>query len=242
MADKYGSRGVIALHAPMQNTNMQPEFEMLRPHGINNQIYRIELGASDEAMAAAMENSVSCDPDIVALGVSMEMHDWSVARQALHRSILQARIGSKPLVLAADATVTALRALGASRISVLSPMAKRNSVSARAYYEAMGFEVAEDHCLGVQRSANIPKLSDDAIVRGFEDMDRPDVDTLLHVGGALSALPLIQKIEEKHGKPVVSVNAATYWMALRWLRIEDPIVGYGELLKLPLPKGAQLQA
>ncbi len=242
MADRYSARGVIALHAPMQNTNMQPEFDMLRPHGINNQIYRIELGASDDKLAAAMGNSVSCDPDIVALGVSMEMHDWSVERQALHRSILQEAIGSTPLVLAADATVTALRAVGARRISILSPMAKRNSLSARTYYEAMGFEVAGDHCLGVQRSADIPKLSDDAILRGFEDMDRPDVDTLLHVGGALTALPLIQPLEEKHGKPVISVNAATYWMALRWLRVEDPVVGFGQLLKLPLPEGARLQA
>lgn len=242
MDDKYGSRGVIALHAPMQNINMQPEFEMLRPPGINNQIYRIELGASDEELAAAMGKSISCDPDIVALGVSMEMHDWSVARQAEHRSVLQKAIGSTPLVLAADATVTALRAVGARRISILSPMGKQNSVSARAYYEALGFEVAADYSLGVQRSSDIPKLSNDVIVQKFEEMDRPDVDTLLHVGGALCALPLVQQLEEQHNKPVISVNAATYWMALRWLRVEDPIVGFGQLLKLPLPEGARLQA
>lgn len=242
MDNKYGPRGVIALHAPMQNINMQPEFEMLRPHGINNQIFRVELGASDEKLAAGMKDSISCDPDIVALGVSMEMHDWSVARQAQHRSILQGAIGSTPLVLAADATVTALRAVGARRISILSPMVKQNSVSARDYYQGMGFDVAQDHCLGVRRSADIPKLSDDAIVRGFEDIDLPDVDTLLHVGGALSALTLTQQLEDKHGKPVISVNAATYWMALRWLRVEDPMAGFGQLLKLPLPEGTQLQA
>ncbi len=242
MLHKYGSRGVIALHAPMQNINMQPEFEMMRPDGVNNQIYRIELGSTDDDIAQTMASAVSCEPDVVALGVSMEMHDWSAARQIQHRATLQAAIGDIALVLAADATVTALRAVGAQCISILSPMGESQSASARAFYEAMGFAVAGDHCLGVQRSADIPKLRDETILEAFETIDRPEVDTLLHVGGALCTLPLVERLEARHGKAVVSVNAATYWMSLRWLGIEDRIDGFGKLLTLALPEGARLQA
>lgn len=242
MPHKYGSRGVIALHAPMQNINMQPEFEMLRPDGVNNQTYRIELGSSDDDIARTMANATSCEPDVVALGVSMEMHDWSPARQSQHRATLEAAVGDIAVVLAADATVTALRAVGARRISILSPMGENQSASARAFYEAMGFSVAHDHCLGVQRSADIPKLDDQTILDAFKAIDLPEVDTLVHVGGALCALPLVEQLEAEHGKPVISVNAATYWMSLRWLGISDEISGFGKLLTLPLPDGARLQA
>jgi maleate isomerase len=43
MPDRYGPRGVFAIVAPLQNANMQPEFEMLRPDGISNQIYRFDI-------------------------------------------------------------------------------------------------------------------------------------------------------------------------------------------------------
>lgn len=235
MPDRFGPRGVIALHVPLQNANMQPEFEMLRPPGINNQIYRIDLATPDrvsEATASVIKGALGCWPDIVVVGNSIEMHDWSAERQDRHRAILQAAIGETPIVLAPDATVAALRAIGARRISMLSPMQEHASASARAYYEAMGFEVAANHCLGVQRSEDIIKVTDDAIVRAFEEMDRPDIDTLLHVGAALSVLPLVDALEKRHGKPIVSVNAASYWMALRKLGVADRIEGFGRLLSV----------
>lgn len=237
MPDRYGSRGVIALHVPLQNSNMQPEYEMLRPSGINNQIYRIDLGTADkvsEATAAVIGGSLGCWPDIVVVGNSIEMRDWSVDRQNHHRRILQEAIGDIPLVLGGDATVAALQAIGAKRISMLSPMHKRYSGSARAFYEAMGFDVAQDHCLDVQVPEDIIKVPDDRIIEAFAEMDQPDIDALLHVGGALSVVPLVERLEQKHGKPVITVNAASYWMALRKLGVDDQIDGYGSLLSKPL--------
>ncbi len=237
MPDRFGPRGVIALHVPLQNANMQPEYEMLRPKGINNQIYRIDLGTADkvsEATAAVIKGARGCWPDIVVVGNSIEMRDWSVARQDRHRAILTEAISPIPLVLGGDATVAALRTVGARRIALLSPMHKRYSGSARAFYEAMGFEVVVDHCLGVQLPQDIIKVTDAEIIAAFEEMDRPDVDTLVHVGGALSVLPLVDMLEKKHGKPVITVNVASYWMALRRLGVEDKIAGFGRLATLPL--------
>ncbi len=235
MPDRYGPRGVIALHVPLQNANMQPEYEMLRPAGINNQIYRIDLGQAgkvSEATAAVIKGALGCWPDIVVVGNSIEMRDWSVARQDHHRTLLQAAIGTIPLVLGGDATLAALKAVGARRIALLSPMHKRYSGSARAFYEAMGFEVVVDHCLGVQLPQDIIKVTDDQILAAFAEMDRPEVDTLVHVGGALSVLPLVERLERTHAKPVVTVNAASYWAALRKLGVTDKIDGFGRLLRL----------
>ena len=238
MTDRYGPRGVVALHVPLQNSNMQPEYDMLRPQGINNQIYRIDLGTPDkvsEATAAVIKGCLGCWPDIVVVGNSIEMRDWSIERQKKHRRILQNAIGDIPLILGGDATVLALQAVGVRKVAMLSPMHARYSGSARSFYEAMGFDVVVDHCLDVQRPEEIIKVPDDVILQAFEEMDRPEVDTLLHVGGALAVLPLVEQLEAKHGKPVIAVNAASYWCALKKLGLADQIEGFGALLKLPLP-------
>jgi len=43
-------------------------------------------------------------------------------------------------------------------------------------------------------------------------------------------VPLVQELEDRFGKPVLSVNAATYWYELRKMGINDPIPGFGKLL------------
>jgi maleate isomerase len=50
------------------------------------------------------------------------------------------------------------------------------------------------------------------------------------LGGALGIVAMIEELEARYGKPVVSVNAATYWYALRRLGITDPMPGFGQLL------------
>jgi maleate isomerase len=38
------------------------------------------------------------------------------------------------------------------------------------------------------------------------------------------------EIEATHGKPLVGVNVATYWKALRSIGITDRVAGFGRLL------------
>ena len=60
-------------------------------------------------------------------------------------------------------------------------------------------------------------------------IDHDDVDTFLHVGGALGITGMIQQLEQTLGRPIVAVNAATYWYALRRHGIVDPLIGFGTL-------------
>jgi maleate isomerase len=45
------------------------------------------------------------------------------------------------------------------------------------------------------------------------------------------AIEIIERLERETGKPVVSSNQATLWYALRKLRIQGRIKGFGRLLK-----------
>ncbi len=233
MPDRFGPRGTFAVIIPLQNANMQPEFEAMRPEGINNQIYRFDISAhnaASDAVVEAVSGSKLCWPDMIIGTVSMEMHAWSRDQQADYRAKFNEQAGDIPTVLSTDATEAALRTIGAKRIGILAPMSPENSESAQKYYETGGFEVPYTTSLMVKRSEDIIKVTLDEINAGLADIDHDDVDTLLHVGGALGIVGMIEELEARFGKPVISVNAATYWYALRKHGIADPLPGFGQLL------------
>ena len=70
----------------------------------------------------------------------------------------------------------------------------------------------------------------DQVIAAFEEINKPDIDTLVHVGGALGIVSMIAELEDHFRKPIVSVNAATYWYALRQIGVNDPMPGFGQLL------------
>jgi maleate isomerase len=66
----------------------------------------------------------------------------------------------------------------------------------------------------------------DAIV----EVNGPDVDAILQVGTNLAMARLAGIAEFWLDKPVLAINTATYWWALRQNGIEDKIDGFGSLL------------
>ena len=55
MPDRFGPRGVFAVIIPQQNANMQPEYERMRPDGINNQMYRFDISDHDRVAEAVLK-------------------------------------------------------------------------------------------------------------------------------------------------------------------------------------------
>jgi len=58
-----------------------------------------------------------------------------------------------------------------------------------------------------------------------------DVDAIIQVGTNLSMVRLAAAAEVWLGKPVIAINTATYWHALRQNGITDKIPGLGRLLE-----------
>jgi len=234
MPDRFGPRGVFALFIPLQNANMQPEYEMLRPQGISNQIYRFTLEIPDrvpEAVLRVIKGGLGCWPDQVIVGNNVEMRIWTPDQHAEYRAQLQEAIGDVPLVTATDACVAALKTMGAKRIAALSPMSDVYSQSVQDYYQAMGFEVPYHAGLQVKKPEDIIKVSLEEALAGFRKLDHDDVDTFLHVGAALGIVDMVEELERELGRPIVSTNIATYWYALRQHGINDVLEGFGQLAR-----------
>jgi len=57
------------------------------------------------------------------------------------------------------------------------------------------------------------------------------VDAVIQVGTNLSMVKLAAHLELTLGKPVIAINTATYWHALRACGITDRVAGFGRLLE-----------
>ena len=233
MANLYGPRGVFAIVAPLQNANMQPEFELLRPVGISNQIYRFDIsdhGNAPEAVISAIPGTLGCKPDLILCGNSVEMSDWTVEKQQDYRNRLAEKSKGVPVLTATDACQAALQELNAQRLAILSPMGEKQARGAQDYYKSLGYDVPHITWLDIKKSEDIISATESQMTDAFKRLDHDDVDTFLHLGGALPLIGLVSDLEQSLDRPVVSTNAASYWYALRSHGIKDRINGYGSLL------------
>ena len=65
----------------------------------------------------------------------------------------------------------------------------------------------------------------------MRELDDDEVDALLQVGTALPTVTVAAEAERWLGKPVLAINAASYWDAIRRCGIEDRVLGIGRILE-----------
>ena len=78
---------------------------------------------------------------------------------------------------------------------------------------------------------DIAKVTPQRLTEVIAHLDGPDVDAIVQVGTNLSMVQLAADTEQALGKPVIAINTATYWHALRAIGIDDKISGLGRLLE-----------
>jgi maleate isomerase len=65
----------------------------------------------------------------------------------------------------------------------------------------------------------------------LRELDGPGVEAIVQAGTNLSMVRLADEAERWLGKPVIAINAATLWHALRACGISDRFAGFGSLLR-----------
>jgi maleate isomerase len=127
------------------------------------------------------------------------------------------------------ASVTeALKLLGTTRISIASPYEEWLNEKLRVFMEKNGFEVAAIKGLGTQAHASVPLSEIEALVKS---VDRPDAQAIFVSCTDFRTLEIIESLEQKLGKPVISSNSASMWKMLRLLGDTRVVPGAGQLFR-----------
>lgn len=244
-SDSLGHRGKFGVLVPSTNTAVQPEFDAMRPVGVTNHTSRIVIpddpvrddadfarlmAGIQAATAQAVDAVMTCHPDRLVLGMSAESFwDGAGGAGALRRQL--ERQAGVPVTLAADACREALaRYGGPRRLGILTPYMPLGDERARAFFTELGFDVVALKGLRCTSPTQIAHLSERELAGSLRALDGPDVQAIVQVGTNLAMARLAGSAEAWLGKPVIAVNAATYWWALRQHGVTDKVAGFGALL------------
>jgi maleate isomerase len=246
MKDALGWRAKLGVLGPSTNTIVQPDFEAMRPVGVTNHYSRIftpnSKALSNETFLAgtkiiannvldAVASVMTCEPDYLVMGMSAITFYGGVAgAKAFEATVTNA--SGLGVSCGSLATTAALRAFGdVKKIAFLSPYYPAANDEVRRYFEEEGFEVGKDHCLQCPSWVAISQVQEEDLVEVIKMIDGDDVDAIVQVGTNLSMVRLAAAAELWLSKPVVAINAATYWHALRANGIQDNIADCGRILQ-----------
>ncbi len=246
MRDALGYRAKFGVLGPSTNTIVQPEFDEMRPAGVTNHYSRIVIENAkavsnesfmagtkmiDEGTEEAVRGVMTCAPDYLVMGMSaVTFYGGAEGAQAWKNRIESvAGIG---ISMGSESVAAALQAIGGiKKIAFLSPYFPVANTEVKNYFSDHGYETVRD--IPMQRPswlgiAETPfSLTRDTVKK----LDSDDVDAIIQVGTNLSMARLAPKLELELGKPVIAINTATYWHALRTFGITDKVQGFGRLLE-----------
>ena len=245
MTDSLGFRKKFGVVAPSTNTSVQPEYDAMQPHGVTNHFSRIvipDTPVTDNKSFMVMLNNIrnatmdavdavaTCSPDHVILAMSAEAFwDGEQGARALQRRIEKhARTG---VTLGSSACRAALKCYGKiRRIGVVTPYMPVGDQQVRKYFTDIGLDVVNLiglKCASPMLISHVQKRElRDAVLRA----NRGKVDAVIQVGTNLAMGEVAAMAEFWLDKPVLAINTATYWHALRQNGIMDKVHGWGSLL------------
>ena len=117
------------------------------------------------------------------------------------------------------------------RIAFVSPYYPAANAHVSRFLTDAGFEVARDVCLRCTSWTDIAMQPRERLLKVLRDeLDGDDIDAICQVGTNLSMVRLADEAERWLGKPVIAINTATYWHALRTNGLMDQMDGFGRLM------------
>ncbi|MGB0752130.1 MAG: maleate cis-trans isomerase family protein [Gammaproteobacteria bacterium] len=245
MTDSLGYRRKFGVLAPSTNTSVQPEFDRMRPAGVTNHFSRIYIPDNpvnnDEdfnqlmidiraELMNAVDRLMTCKPDYVVMGMSAETFwDGLEGSVELQRRI-EERAGVK-VAMGSDACQAALRRYGdIKRIAVVTPYMPIGDENVIKFFADCGIEVVNLIGLKCESPVAIAHVTEKELRDTIIAVDGQDVEAIVQVGTNLAMGRVAGIAEFWLDKPVLAINTATYWWALRQNGIKDKVEGWGSLL------------
>lgn len=245
MVDTLGWKAKFAVLAPSTNTSVQPEYDDMRPRGVTNHFCRIPIPDTKvhddasfmemlhnirNATAASVDVAMSMSPDCVIMGMSAETFwDGSGGAEKLQAS-LEEKTNGKPVIMGSTAVDAALKAYGnIRRLGIITPYMPVADEQVRKFFTDLGYEVVHIKGLKSPSPMMIAHETPQTLKRAAQEVSL-GVDAVVQCGTNLAFAAVAAQAEFWLEMPVIAINTATYWHALRTMGINDKVDGFGRLL------------
>ncbi len=239
-----GWRARLGFLVPPGNPTVEAEMMALAPEGVSLHFHRMAVGGGvpgaldnqDErirTMIGSLDASVALlsmvKPDIIVIAHTATSYYLGRAREAEILARLAAASGTR-IVTAFGSVVAALERLGVHRVALGAPYSPETTAQGHARLEAHGFAVVRSDNL-----KGVTNIYDETAERAYglaRRVDRPEAEAVFLSGTGMPTLPVLDLLEADLMKPAISSASAMMWHALRSCGVNQPIPGYGRLLRL----------
>jgi len=127
--------------------------------------------------------------------------------------------------------VNALKHLNLKKISVFTPYPQAINEKVINYFKNEGFDIQSFASFNLESDLDIGKIDPKYLLEVLTKMDTIDAEALFISCTALPVFEIIQELENKIKKIVLSSNQTLIWDSIRSVGYTSSIEGYGKLLK-----------
>jgi len=224
MHTDYGKHGTIGVLTPQANTTVEPELWTLLPAGwsvlnarLTSDCDTMESRLIDYADNFLATASQFANAPIDALAFACTGATYLIGHEKEQRIIdeVQAHYNI-PCITAAQASVTALKTLGASRLALLSPYPDSLSEASSQYWESQGFSIVETSGPAMHDDAFHPiyAMNTEAVYQSYRQLSQSTADAVLMLGTGMPTLASLLRGHQQQLKPAISCNLALTWAAV----------------------------
>lgn len=236
----YGRVAKIGVIIPPNNLANEVEFRDMAPDGVTSHFTRLpihmdtspagELRFHDE-LDGASRLLAEAEPDVMLYACTIGSILFP-AQDICRR--MGAAAGGVPGVATASALLAAFRRLGVTRLALVTPYDEALTLHEKEWLEHEGFAVPgmAFHGFGPPDFLKLKRLGPQDAMALAARADRPEAEAIFISCADFACADAIDEIEQRHGKPVVTSNQASFWAALRAAGYAAPIQGYGRLMTL----------
>ena len=126
-------------------------------------------------------------------------------------------------------TIKALKALKINKISVFTPYTKEINDSVLDYFKKENITINSLTYFDIASDLDIGKVNKDYLFKVLSHIDLKDSGALFISCTALPALSIIEELEKKLNKIILSSNQTLIWDSLNQINYKNKIDGFGKL-------------
>ena len=257
MMDNYqiAARGRIGVLIPSTNTGVEYDLQKFILDGVTwhpsrfwielsqwqeeveesgdhvNDVFERFLDMMRDEIPLAVRNVMSSQITHLMLGMSAETFWGGIQGNIEFEDRIMKQVGDLPITTGATATRQALELFGAKKISVITPYPPVGDDNVRLFYNELGFEVKAVKGMNRPSAHAIAETPISMVLDAIREVDGDDVDAIIQAGTNLSTVDLFPTLEHTLQKPLIPINVATIWHALRAIGVKEKITGKGRLLE-----------
>ncbi len=148
--------------------------------------------------------------------------------ESIEKKVKAAKPKAK-LTTPSSAAIKALKKLNVKKLAIFTPYSKKLNDQIIDYFTEEKFDVVSNSYLDIAADYDIGKVDQDFLFKILSNMNITDADALFISCTALPVLNIIESLEKKINKPVLSSNQTLIWNTLEEIGKNTDIKGFGRL-------------